>query len=221
MKKLLIIPILILGSNLFAQTDSTEKAILYKKMLDKGIVQTEFSRIAMKWNETINEFKKYPDLPFDKSGQVHYSFLNKFMNFNKEKLFNRILEWLTINYGIVPSYIYSNLEDGKIIFRNSLNLNTGSTCNFTTVISIKNEKILMEYFGIAYQTFYEGHYSDDTWIPDKTINVDINQVFPIILRKPTEWKLYLNMLKATSELFNTETKNLYNYILSYDSSYIF
>src|SRR5664280_3912030 len=105
MKKLLIIPILILGLNLFAQKDSIEKAILYKKMMDKEIVQTEFSRIAMKWNETINELKKYPDLPFDKSGQVHYSFLNKFVNFNKEKLFNRILEWLTINYGLVPSYI--------------------------------------------------------------------------------------------------------------------
>jgi hypothetical protein len=102
------------------------------------------------------------------------------VNLNKEKLFNRTLEWLAIYYGIVPSYIYSYLEDGKIIFRNSLNLKTGSTCNFATIISIKNEKILTEYLGIAYQTFYEGHYYGDIWVPDKTINVDINQVFPII-----------------------------------------
>ena len=79
----------------------------------------------------------------------------------------------------------------------------------------------MEYLGIAYQTFYEGHYSDDSWIPDKTITLDINQVFPIILRKPTEWNLYLNMLKTASELFSTETRNLYDYILSYDSYYLF
>ncbi len=43
MKKLLILPLLILGSTLFAQTDSIEKAVLYKKMLDKEIEQAEFS----------------------------------------------------------------------------------------------------------------------------------------------------------------------------------
>jgi hypothetical protein len=74
MKKLLILPLLILGSTLFAQTDSIEKAVLYKKMLDKEIEQAEFSRIAMKRNETKNEIKKYPDLPFDKRRQSHYHF---------------------------------------------------------------------------------------------------------------------------------------------------
>ena len=49
----------------------------------------------------------------DLKGEIHYLFLYKFIDFNKETLFNRTLEWLSINYGLVPSYLYSNLEDGK------------------------------------------------------------------------------------------------------------
>jgi hypothetical protein len=45
-------------------------------------------------------------------------------DFNKEKLFTRTLEWLSINYGLIPSYIYSNLQEGKIIFKNNLNIIT-------------------------------------------------------------------------------------------------
>jgi hypothetical protein len=221
MKSSLILLVLIFGLNLYGQSDSIEKAILYKKVLAKEIEQVEFSKIAIKWNQTIKELKKYPDLPFDESGQVHYSFLNKFIDFNKEKLFTRTLEWLSINYGLIPSYIYSNLEDGKIIFRNSLNLKTGSTCNYTSIISIKNEKIRIEIINIGYQAYYEGHYSNDAWIPEKTINFSFPQIYPIILKPPSEWSLYLNLLKTTNDLFNTETKNLYDYIISYESYYMF
>jgi hypothetical protein len=221
MKISIVILILIFGLNLYGQTDSIEKTTIYNKLLNKEIEQDEFSIIWRKWNQTMNEIKQYPNLPLDQSGKVHYSFLNKFTDFNKEKLFNRTLEWLSINYGLVPSYIYSNQEDGKIIFRNSLNLKTGNTCNYTSVISIKNEKIMIEFISIAYQTFYDGHYSDDTWFPDKTVTSDLNQVYPIVLKKPSAWIGDLNLFKNINELFSTEVKNLEDYILSFDSSYQF
>jgi hypothetical protein len=212
---------LVFGSILYGQTDSLEKAVIYKKLVDKKIEQSEFSKIWLSWKQTINEIKGYPDIPLDQSGQAHYSFLNEFIDLNKEKLFTRTLEWLSINYGLIPSYLYSNLEDGKIIFRNSIDLTTGNTCTYTSIISVKNEKILVEFVNIGYQTYYEGHYSNDTWVPDKTLNFGINQVYPIILKKPSEWNSNLNLLKATNEFFNTGIKNLYDYIISYDNSYRF
>ena len=221
MKNSIIILILILGSNLYGQTDSIEKAILYNKMVSKEIGQEEFSKIGTRWNQTIKEIKKYPELPLDQNGQAHYSFLNKYTDFNKEKLFTRTLEWLSINYGLIPSYIYSNLQEGKIIFKNNLNLITGNSCNYTSVISIKNEKILIEILNIGYQIYNEGHYSGDTWVPEKTINFSFPQIYPIILKNPSDWKSSLNLLRSTNELFNTETENLYNYITSYDSTYVF
>ena len=205
MKCILITVLVIFGSSLYGQTDSIEKASIYNKMASKEIEQEEFLKTWQSWNQKMKEIKQYPNLPLDRSGKVHYSFVNKLIDFNKEKLFNRTLEWLSINYGLVPSYIYSNAADGKIIFRNSLDLKTGSTCNYTSIISIKNEKIMIEYISISYQTFYPDHYSGDQWIPDRTVNIDISQVYPIVLKKPSEWNANLNLLKITNELFNTET----------------
>jgi hypothetical protein len=208
-------------SKIFGQIDSLEKVAIYNKLSSKEIEQDEFLKIWLRWSQVMKEIKQYPNLPLDQNGQVHYSFTNKFTDYNKEKLFNRTLEWLTINYGLIPSYIYSNLEDGKIIFKNSLNIETGGTCNFTSVISIKNEKMMIEFISIAYQTIYQAHYKGDMWMPERTVNLNINQVYPIVLKDPSEWDKNLKMFKLTNELFNTETKNLYDYITSYDSSYMF
>jgi hypothetical protein len=215
MKNSLIFLILTFGLNIYGQSDSTEKAILYNKVLSKEIEQSEFSKIGTRWNQTMKEIKNYPNLPLDQSGQVHYSFLNKFAGLNKEKLFTRTLEWLSINYGLFPQYLYSNLEDGKIIIRNSLNLSSSNTCTYAAVISIKNEKVLVEITNIGYQMYYEGYYSNDSWIPEKTVNLGINQIYPVILKNPSEWNSKLILLKSTNELFNTENENLCNYIINY------
>jgi hypothetical protein len=221
MKNLLLVFMLIIGSNLYGQTDSIERAALDKRFLSKSLSQDEFAEIVSKWVQTINVIKKYPDLPLDQSGQVHYVFLNEFKNMTKEKLFNRTLEWLTIKYGVIPAYLYSNLEDGKIILKNSMNTTGTTTCNYTYIITIKNEKILIEFMNIGYQTFYEGHYSNDFWIADKTISFDPNKVYPISSKKPSEWVSNLNLLKTTNENFDAEIANLSDYILNYDTSYTF
>ena len=221
MKSSFIIGLLLFGSYVYGQTDSTERAAIYNKLISKEIEQNDFSKLWPRWNQAINEFKKYPDLPLDQNKKVHYSFLNKFPDFKKELLFNRTLEWLSINYGLIPEYIYSSKEDGKIIFRNSVDLKTGNTCTYTSVISIKDEKILMEIINIGYQTYYEGYYLNEKWIPEKTVNQEISHFYPVILKKPLEWSSILGMFKATNEFFNTETGNLCDYIISYDSTYVF
>jgi hypothetical protein len=221
MKNSLILLILIFGSMAYGQTDSIEKSIIYNKLLNKEIRQDEFSKIWISWNQTIKEIGKYPDLPLDRSGKAHYSFIFELQGVSKEKLFVRTLEWLSINYGLVPSYIYSNPEDGKIIFRANFNMITGNTCTYSSVISVKNEKLLIEFINIRYQIFIAGHYSNETWIPETTIDYGIDQVYPIILKKSSGWNSDLNLLKATNEFFNTEIGNLYDFITSYDDTYSF
>jgi len=216
MRNLFILLILIFGSTLYGQTDSIEKALLYKKVLSKEISQVEYSRTALKWVQTIKEFGKYPELPLDKNGKIHFAFLYKFKDFNKETLFNRTFEWLSINYGLIPSYLYSNQEDGKIIFRNSLSLGNNYTCTYTSVISIKNEKILMEIINISYQVYYEGHYSNTEWIPEKTLDFSLSENYPVILKDPAVWKANLLWLKSVDELFSVEKQNLYDYITIYE-----
>jgi hypothetical protein len=216
MKHLILLLLLVASNELFGQTDSLEKVVFYKKYYAKEVDQPDNLRIWLKWNQTIKEMSRYPDLPLDPGGHVHYTFIREFGDKSKEKLFPRILEWLSLNYGIVPAYLYSNLADGKIIFRNNASLNSVYTCNYTSVISVKDGKTRVEYINLSYQSFYEGHYSGESWIPDQTTTLPIDQFYPVVVKKISEWSATLNLFKSTNDFFTSETSNLYEYILSYD-----
>jgi hypothetical protein len=221
MKSLLGLLLIAIESGLYAQTDSIEKAAIHAQFLSQKISQEAYSEVGINWNLMVRKIKKYPDLPLDQSGQVHYLFLNKYKDISKEKLFHRVLESLSINNGIYPANVYSNLEDGKIIFKNGFPIDANYTCNYATVITIKNEKILLEFINIEYQAFYQGHYSGDSWVPDKNVNFNINHFYPIILKKSTEWEWNLNLFKTTNEYFQNEVDKLYGYLIDYDSNYVF
>jgi len=216
-----LIVLIFISSTLYAQTDSIEKAILYKKVLSNEISKEQFAEIALKWREFVNETKKYPELPFDQKGEVYYSFLTDFTGNSAEVLFDRSMEWLAINYGLIPSYLYSNKDDGKIIYKNSFELSDNYTCNYTGIITIKNEKIAMEFVRIGFQHFIPGHYSGDAWVPDKTVDVAVKTIFPIILKKSSEWGFNLNLLKSVDEYFVPEVVSLRDYVDNYDSIYKF
>jgi hypothetical protein len=218
MKKYIFLLFIMFGTNLFGQTDSLEKAALYNKLISKEISEAVYSKTGAQWVELINRVK-YPDMPLDKNGQVHYVFIDEFKGFDNEKLFNRTMEWLSINYGLLPVNMYSNLKDGKIILRNSLNLFNNYSCSFTAIFAIKDEKIKVDLISLSYQLYYEGDYANG--VPEKTTSFNITEIYPIILKKPTEWNIDLSLFKATNKLFNTEIKNLGDYILSYDNSNVF
>jgi hypothetical protein len=215
MKKFIYLLLIILGPKLLGQTDSLEKAALYKKLMDKEISEPSYARTGSQWMELINRVK-YPDLPLDKNGQVHYTVIKQFIGKSKEELFNRTREWLAINYGLLPVNMYSDVNDGIIIVRNSLNLFTNYSCVFTAVISFKEDKIKFEMISISYQAYLEADYASG--VPERTVTFSINEVYPIILKKQIDWNLDLSLFKGTNKLFTTETKNLEDYILSYDSS---
>ena len=215
MKILIFFVLLIIPLDMLGQTDSIEKAILYNKLITNQIDQSEFSSLWRQWNEK-NKSDKYPDQPMDKNGQVHFIFINEFKGFDSEYLINRTLEWMSINYGLIPSAVYTNLKDGRVIFRVGLTLFDNYSCVPTTIISIKDEKIRLEFISISYQVYSEGDYYSG--IPESTKNL---KVYPVILKKPYEWTLNLSLLKETNKLFKSEVQNLTDYILNYGHSTVF
>jgi hypothetical protein len=219
MKTPALVVCLIFGSAILnGQTDSIEKAVIFQKVQSKEIGTEDFGSIGVKWNQTIKKFGQYPDLPLDQAGTVHYSFIEEFTGIKKEKLFSHIHEWLSIYHGIFPANLYSNIEDGRIVLTNSANLKSSINISYTCVISIKSEKVLIEFFNIGYVRYYDGYATTDGfWIPERTVNFSINQVYPVILQKPADWNSDLYLLKETNEFFKSDADNLSHYIKNYDS----
>jgi hypothetical protein len=215
MKNLIFFLILITGSNLFGQTDSIEKAVLYNKVISKELDVEEFSKTCKQWNIKIKS-DKYPEQPMDQNGQVHYNFIYEIKGFDKEYLFNRTLEWLLINYSFLPSNVYSNLKDGKIIYNISLSLFDKYSCISTAVVSIKDAKIRVEFINISYQAYFAGDYANG--IPERTENL---KVYPIILKKYNDWDLNFSLLRESTRVFNKEVQSLTDYIKSYEHINIF
>ncbi len=80
---------------------------------------------------------------------------------------------------------------------------------------------MVEFLNINYQHLIPGHYSSDTWVPDNTIEFGVNDIFPIILKKPAEWNTNLNLLRFTDTYFESTTDTLCNFIETYDQQYDF
>jgi hypothetical protein len=218
MKSLTFFIFFMLGTVLYGQSDSIEKAIIFQKVLNKEIGTFEYASIGPKWNETIKKLGKYPDLPLDQAGTVHYSYVKDFAGIKKEKLFTHILEWLSINHGIFPEFLYSNPEDGRIVIHNSASILHAFSVNYTSVFSIKNEKVLIEYFNVGYQRYYDGYVAGDSfYIPERTVSFGINQVYPVILKKYADWNSDLLLLKTTNDFIKADADNLSHFILNYDS----
>jgi hypothetical protein len=218
MKKKISISLLLLTIAVFAahsQSDSIERHAYYAKLTANEVSQEEFTKKWREWNQRMKD-KAYPDLPLDQNNMVHYTFLNEYGNTAKTILFNRTMEWLAINYGIIPSSVYASSDDGKIIYRNSLPIRGATKCSYTSIISIADGRIYSEFFSITYEY---SKYNDDGSISD--INLPISDVFPIILKKPSEWDSNLDLLKRTNSLFKREAENNELYITSYNSTYDF
>jgi len=221
MKQFFILAFLLFNFALMGQTLTIEQEALVKQFKGEKISQEKYTTIAKKWNKTIKKFEQYPDLPLGEDGVVRYTYVSDFANVEKDKLFNRTLEWLSINYGIYPSFIYTNREDGRIIFDSSFDISKNYTGFYTGIISVVDEKVVIELTNISFQAFFTGHYSGETWIPDQTTNLGINEIYPIILKDSEHWDLYLKLFKkANQEAFNV-VAGLRNYHNAYEKKYPF
>ncbi len=221
MKTFLTALLFFIALHLFGQTDSIEKSLFYAKLSAKEISQEEFSIRGIKWHQVIKKMGSYPDLPLAEDGMVHFSFLDTLNNASKDELFNRTLEFISIEFGIYPNNLYSNREDGKIIFSNTFSVNNTYSGVYTGLFTIKKGKVLIEFINIRYEAFYPGHYSEETWVPEKTVHLNIGQLYPVILKNPSEWEFNLNLMKTTVDYFNHEVNQYDTYLRQYRSDYSF
>lgn len=217
MKTILTFLLLFAGTCIYAQSDSAEREALSQKFLKGAISEDDFSKTGQKWNRLLQKYGKYPELSLDQNGQVRYTYTHTFGLTDQERLFRRTLEWIAINYQLLPANLYSSIEDGKIILNNSFPVDGTYSCTYTAIISVKPGKMLVDFFNIGEQGFFPGHYSGDSWVSDQTSNVPINQIFPVVLKDPSAWNRDLELFKTMNERFKGEVDNLWDYLTNYDA----
>jgi hypothetical protein len=217
MKIALILLLAVYGLTANAQTDSLEKVFINKKIQDKTITQEEIAKLnASKWTQTLKQLGNYPDLPMDENNEVHYSFVKTYEK-PQNWLFSRTMEWLMIYYGFKPNDLYYNREDGKIIFQNSVSLESPKSVVMTAVITIKTNKVRVELMNLGYQTFYPGYNSAGGWIPETTVYNPISDFYPVLGKKDSEWAKTLNLFKSTNQTLSSDVNKLWIYIGNYVS----
>jgi hypothetical protein len=127
------------------------------------------------------------------------------------------MEWLAIYYGLRPSDLYFNKEDGKIVFQNSVSVSSSKSCSFTSAITIRGSKIRVEYMNVGYHTYFAGRFSGEIWVPEQTIYNHISQLYPVIEKGQLEWQNTLYLFKATNQSFNSDFSKLCIYLENYES----
>lgn len=220
MKQLILILIALSGSLVYAQTDSIEKKVLLNTYLEKKITVEEFSKLGAKWNSLINSGNTYPHLDFDKNGKIEYCYLENFPQLSKNTIFSHVSEWLAINYGLSQANTYTSLADGKIICTLGMNVVENVRCNYTLIFTIRDEKALIEFVKLDYESTFNGYYtSEGNWVPDKTLTNNLETIFPIIMKKPTEWNYYFSILYNIDNNFRDAVLGLRSYITDYNQNY--
>lgn len=211
MKKLVFLILFICSVNVFGQNDSTEKSILLRRLNTGAITQTDFNRMLTRWNQETEKAGGYPNLPLNQAKQVHYIFVQDFPGIEKEVLVRRSLEWLAINYGLIPAYLYSNEGDGKIILTNQHNIDNTYTCSYTAILTARDGAMLVEFIKISLS-------QPTDW---GTSTTAIESFYPVISKRLQEWGTVISVLKKTDDFFNSEFSGMSNFIINYENSYTF
>ncbi len=221
MKRFLFLLLLPVTLGVFAQNDSIEKKALHDYFVANKMYLDDYSKAGAKWNQALKTINGYPELPFNQEGKVEYVFVEDFTLMDKNQLYSRALEYLSLTYGLIPAYLYSNQADGKIICTQSFDLSANSKYTFSYLITVKDKKLMMEFLNIDYETKSGGFYSGDVWIPESKTTTHIDQIFPIILKKQSEWSSYLTLIRQMDDHFRAEVLNLRTYVLNYQLRYTF
>lgn len=204
----------------YAQTDSLERINLDKAQASRKISKIDRNFILKKWEEFIQD-NDYPEVFLNDSKKIEYSYYIDFEGQTREKLYNRINEWLAIRYGIMPSYSYGDAVNGKIIYSGFEKVSSNRHITFSCVFTIKDDKILVDFENIAYEVSSGGYYSGDDFIPENTVSVAINDLFPIITKPMGSWRYYFAALRKMDSRFKNDMAGLNEFINSYDQKYSF
>jgi len=238
MKTKIIIFLLFLSSVVYSQTEQLEKESLSNRYSNGEFSAETYKIYASDWRKMITDIGGYPNLPYEvTSGQIKFKLIET-TDQSKKTNYNRILEWSAINFGALSRVLhYKDFESGKLIIkgwfdvthRNEYKNFWGKSkegvkttkCYQTYIFTIKDNTIKVEIVDVRYEFKSYGYYSTSTYIPGRTFEISIHDIYPITNFKSSEWKEKLDLLNQTNIRIKKHIINLNNYIKDYSNDYTF
>lgn len=238
MRIIIFISLVILSNILFSQTEQLEKESMSKRFSNGEFSAETYKIYASEWRKMITEIGGYPELPFNETiEQIKFEII-QITEQSKKVNYNRILEWTAINFGALSSVLhYKDFESGKIIAKgwfdvthkneyknfwgkSKVGIKT-TKCYQTYIFTIKENTVKVEIIDVRYKFKKYGYYSSNVYIPNRTFEVSIHEIYPITNFESNEWKEKLDLLNQTYINIKKLTENLNIYLKEYSDDYSF
>jgi hypothetical protein len=234
--------LLISVSNTYCQSWEIEEQNI-NKIIQSGKTQLEVQELVKDWRTFRSEFGDYPNLPFNEKNEIEYTYIIN-NQLSKEIIFDRVLEWSSINFGSLDAVLhYKNLESGKIILKGRFeivysydyegfwgNKKQGAIsqeCKQTYIFTIKNNKLKIQVIDVEVEVVVGGFMGVNSYIPEEKFSFPLSKYYPITNSNKNDrvgnfgWKANLNLLTEISNRIATMTTDLNEYISNYQNDFSF
>jgi hypothetical protein len=229
--------LLISISNTYCQSWEIEEQNI-NKIIQSGKTQLEVQELVKDWRAFRAEYGEYPALPFNDKNELEFTFI--FDNqFNKEIIYNRILEWAAINFGALEAVLhYKNLESGKIILKGQFGITysgdfmgggfwgnkieertSTSNCKQTYIFTIKDNKLKIQVVDVEVVYEFGGYMGVTAYIPSEKYDTPLSNYYPITRSNKLSWKSNLNKLDEVSKRIFSLASDLNMYISDFKNDY--
>ncbi|MDA3942567.1 MAG: DUF4468 domain-containing protein [Bacteroidetes bacterium] len=238
MKMNLFLVFFLFTSLAWAQTEQLEKDNINNRFKNGEFSAEAYPEYVSDWRNMIYSFGKYPELPYDeKSGLIKFKFIKK-TGQPKKVNYDRIMEWAAIHFGALKSVLhYENYENGKIILKGNFDvthkneyrvfwgkLKEGlktTRCKQTFIFTIKDNIIKAEVIDVKYEFKLYGYAGASIYVPDRSYEVSIHNIYPVTNYDSIEWKERLDLLNQTNIKIELLIFGLADYIMDYANDITF
>ena len=227
-KNILFIILIVQAFCIYGQSPDAEKQALDSLFKSAKLNKDQVADLRKKWNAFMVSYT-YPELTLNNStGEIEFSDILTFGNLDKKAIFQRCLQFISINYG---NLIYSDLESGKIIANGQIDLThhaeyhsgfgsklvhpVQTSTNYSMILTLKDNKVKYIITNITYNFTYFSETVSDTSMP-------INSLFPIVSKDQIQWVRFITVLnESRNRFYFLLKKSLADYINDMENDYKF
>jgi hypothetical protein len=210
-----------------AQNDSIDADYLSKQYLKGDFTIDKYQKLAKTWRDAIASVNGYPILPYKSDIQdIKYEYYFTFDSLDKNIIYNRILEFMSLKYANLASVIdYQDYDLGKIIIkaRNPIKAHRSNRLYYLTNyrFTLIENRMKLEISQLSFDYEYNSYTMGETTFYNYLINEPVRKYYPITKNDSEYWQEYMQILKATKDDIESTAAKIEAFIQDINEDYNF